>query len=261
MSYFPVATKIEETAGPTTLTIAGITDGQFLKRSGTTVTSGTAASTSPGGSNTQVQFNDSGAFGGDAGLTYDKASDVLSLNGKFQPIGTSGTQDMGDSTHEWGTANFANYTVQNTGSINFRSAVKLDDGAAAITNGGILRLRNNANAGATWSSPVLSPAQITSNQNDYNTGAAYCQRWTSNASRDVTGFEPRGAASGNVSGEVHLIVNAGSNNIVLKHQNTGSVATNRFLCSTGADITLSADQAADLVYDSTTARWRVFKQN
>lgn len=37
----------------------------------------------PGGSNTQVQFNDSSAFGGDAGLTYNKASDVLTAVGGF----------------------------------------------------------------------------------------------------------------------------------------------------------------------------------
>lgn len=36
---------------------------------------------SPGGSNTQVQFNDSGAFGGDAGLTYDKTTDSLTIAG------------------------------------------------------------------------------------------------------------------------------------------------------------------------------------
>ena len=35
----------------------------------------------PGGSNTQVQFNDSGAFGGDAGLVYDKAADALTVGG------------------------------------------------------------------------------------------------------------------------------------------------------------------------------------
>lgn len=35
----------------------------------------------PGGSNTQVQFNDSGAFGGDAGLTYNKTTDALTLAG------------------------------------------------------------------------------------------------------------------------------------------------------------------------------------
>lgn len=35
----------------------------------------------PGGADTQVQFNDSGAFGGDAGLTYNKTTDVLTVNG------------------------------------------------------------------------------------------------------------------------------------------------------------------------------------
>jgi len=32
---------------------------------------------SPGGADTQVQFNDAGAFGGDAGLTYNKTTDTL----------------------------------------------------------------------------------------------------------------------------------------------------------------------------------------
>jgi hypothetical protein len=36
---------------------------------------------SPGGANTQVQFNDSGSFGGDAGLTYVKATDTLTVAG------------------------------------------------------------------------------------------------------------------------------------------------------------------------------------
>jgi len=34
---------------------------------------------SPGGSDTQVQFNDGGSFGGDAGLTYDKTTGVLGV--------------------------------------------------------------------------------------------------------------------------------------------------------------------------------------
>lgn len=36
-----------------------------------------AVSASPGGADTQVQFNDGGAFGGDAGLTYNKTTDTL----------------------------------------------------------------------------------------------------------------------------------------------------------------------------------------
>jgi hypothetical protein len=52
---------------------------------GVTVTDGGAGpdstivtiSSAPGGSDTQVQFNDGGSFGGDAGLTYNKTTDTL----------------------------------------------------------------------------------------------------------------------------------------------------------------------------------------
>jgi Chaperone of endosialidase len=37
--------------------------------------------TAPGGSNTQVQFNDSGVFGGDVDFTYNKTSNLLTLGG------------------------------------------------------------------------------------------------------------------------------------------------------------------------------------
>lgn len=40
---------------------------------------GGGAGGSPGGSDTQVQFNDAGVFGGDAGLVYDKTTDTLTL--------------------------------------------------------------------------------------------------------------------------------------------------------------------------------------
>jgi len=38
---------------------------------------------SPGGANTQVQFNDAGNFGGDAGFTYNSATNVLSVSGNI----------------------------------------------------------------------------------------------------------------------------------------------------------------------------------
>lgn len=45
----------------------------------------------PGGAGTQVQFNDSGVFGGDPGLTFTKATDILKL-------GTSDARlDLGDT--------------------------------------------------------------------------------------------------------------------------------------------------------------------
>ena len=33
----------------------------------------------PGGIDTQVQFNDGGAFGGDAGMTYNKTTNTLTI--------------------------------------------------------------------------------------------------------------------------------------------------------------------------------------
>lgn len=66
------------------------TAGQFLMTNGpganpswATVSGGGT----PGGSNTQVQFNDGGAFGGDSGLTYDKTANDLTINdGHFTDI-------------------------------------------------------------------------------------------------------------------------------------------------------------------------------
>jgi hypothetical protein len=46
----------------------------------TTGGGGGGGSTSPGGSNTQVQFNDSGSFGGDSNFTWDKSSDKLTIS-------------------------------------------------------------------------------------------------------------------------------------------------------------------------------------
>lgn len=43
-----------------------------------------------GGSNTQIQFNDGGAFGATANLTFNKATNVLTLNGP-QTLGNVGS--------------------------------------------------------------------------------------------------------------------------------------------------------------------------
>jgi hypothetical protein len=45
------------------------------------VGAGGGGSTSPGGSDTQVQFNDGGAFAGDADLTWNKTTNVLGVTG------------------------------------------------------------------------------------------------------------------------------------------------------------------------------------
>lgn len=98
---------------------------------------------------------------------------------------------------------------------------------------------------------VISPTQITSNQNDYNptdlvTSAVL--RLSSDASRDITGL------AGGADGRVLLVFNVGSNNIVLKDESASSTAANRFALN--GDITLAADNSVILWYDATSSRWR-----
>lgn len=53
--------------------------------------------TPPGGSNTQVQFNNSGAFAGSAGLTFNSGTNALTVSGAVSASNLSGT-NTGDVT-------------------------------------------------------------------------------------------------------------------------------------------------------------------
>lgn len=115
---------------------------------------------------------------------------------------------------------------------------------------------NLGSSGGTFAHPPNTPSQITADQNDYN--PSYVSRFyrlSSDASRNITGWN----ANTPQSGQVHTLCNVGSNNIVLVNQSASSTAARRFLTNTGADITLGANEAATMWYDSTTARWRVWK--
>src|ERR1700744_1474208 len=78
----------------------------------------------PGGSNTQVQFNDSGAFGGDAGLTYDKATQTATL---------------GTAANGVGIISSGNGTVANldAASIAVQPGMPFDDGSSLANSGNV----------------------------------------------------------------------------------------------------------------------------
>jgi hypothetical protein len=101
-------------------------------------------------------------------------------------------------------------------------------------------------------SGVVTPPQITANQNDYNpAGAATASvlQLSSDASRTVTGL------AGGAEGRVVCLINIGSQPVVLSDESTSSSAANRF--ALGGTLTLPAKQAAALRYDGTAARWRL----
>ena len=122
----------------------------------------------------------------------------------------------------------------------------------------ILQLAGNGNGTtpATFSTPARTPSQITSDQNNYAPGTGWFQRWSSDASRNITGM-----SQGNIDGQLMEIWNVGSNNIVLQNENASSTAANRFTTSTGADLTLTAGKCAIARYDTTSTRWRVYLCN
>lgn len=82
---------------------------------------------SPGGSNTQVQFNNSGSFGGDAGLTYNSGTDVLTVvGGVVSPSVTTATTELvlSQSGDGFGTTSLS---IRNRGGAN----------GALFTNAGV----------------------------------------------------------------------------------------------------------------------------
>lgn len=79
----------------TQLSISGGVNGYFLQTDGSGNLSwaagGGGGNGSPGGSNTQVQFNDAGVFGGDSGFTYNKTTDTLTVvNASIANLTSSG---------------------------------------------------------------------------------------------------------------------------------------------------------------------------
>jgi len=74
------------------LTITGGTNGYVLQTDGTGNLTWTAGGNVtgngvPGGANTQIQFNDGGLFGGKAGFTFDRVTDVLNMPGNLVVAG------------------------------------------------------------------------------------------------------------------------------------------------------------------------------
>jgi hypothetical protein len=98
----------------------------------------------------------------------------------------------------------------------------------------------------------ISPDQLTADRNNYSLTDAILARFSTDAARTITGFA--GAKSG-----IKIIANVGANNLVLANNSASSDAENRILCHSGADITLTANQFAIMVYDFTTVRWRAGK--
>lgn len=102
--------------------------------------------------------------------------------------------------------------------------------------------------------PSVSPTNLTANVNNYAPTAGRFQRW----STDGGNYTVTGLSLSQVDGMEITIINLGSGTITISDEDASSTAANRFLCVSGASITLDPNERTDLIYDGTTQRWRAF---
>ena len=158
--------QVPAAAGSTVYTLPATapTAGQVLSSNATGVMSWIAPSAgTPGGSTTQMQFNNAGAFAGASGLTWDSAANNLTLSysgaqtGKFgidtsygtiSPSGnTGGLQATGTSS-----SSGANYGVKSTATSSSGTSVNYGVYSSATTSNtsvlnGVYSLASNTGAG------------------------------------------------------------------------------------------------------------------
>lgn len=186
------------------------------------------------------------------GIAQDSLGNVLT--GASISVKLAGTANDATLYSDNSYTNLANpFTNNSDGSYQFYASNGRYD--VVITKAGYTFLAATTSDGTLYDpSSVISPAQITADQNDYNpTNAANATFWriNSDAQRSITGI-----VSGK-SGQRIILANVGSFDILLSNQSASSAAANRIITGTGAAITLSADTQRELWYDPTTSRWRV----
>lgn len=128
-------------------TLSAGSDGYVLTSvSGVPTWQPVSASGTPPGSNTQIIFNDGGSFGTDAGLTYDKTTDLLSVSG---------------------TATISTDNASNSSVTTVLSLVHTTSGSPAIGIGTGLSFTTETSAGNEIGSSIESVTTSVASGNEY----------------------------------------------------------------------------------------------
>jgi len=161
-----------------TLTILGGDNGYFLQTDGTgnltwaPAGGGNGGNGNPGGANTQVQYNDSGTFGGDPGFTYNEVTNTLTVG--FIDATTVTANLVGRASN----ANIAN-TVSNNSQPNITSLGNL---ISLNVTGDVLS--NNINANSNVSANFVNVSNTTYTYDLSVTG--YASLTTANVSANLS---------------------------------------------------------------------------
>ena len=147
----------------TALNIGGGIDGYFLQTDGAgnltwTAGGGGGGNGSPGGSNTEVQFNNAGSFGGDAGFTYNSTTNQLHVTGNILSINYVASGNV-NATNVIGNFTGDGSNISNINAANITGNVTFATNAGTVTT--------NAQPNIT-SVGTLNSLSITGNLNSGN---------------------------------------------------------------------------------------------
>lgn len=155
-----------------------------------------------------------------------------------------------------GVANNAASTLTISGNFGTTFTVSATTSLTLPTTGTLATLAGaetltNKSLGTLRISGVISPSQITADQDNYaptGLSTASVIRISSDAARNITGL------SAGSDGDIKIVENIGAFSITLKDESASSTAANRFALT--ADQILSVDSVVILKYDGTSSRWR-----
>lgn len=194
------------------LSISGGENGYFLQTDGEGRLTWSVAgggngggNTSPGGSNMQVQFNDQGVFGGDAGFMYDKTSNTLTIGNRVVTSNLSATR--------------ANVATVNTSNVNVTGNVTATgnvSGSYLLGNGAFI-----SGIVATTANTVTNPTQANITQvgvlSNLSVGAGgiitdgFISAATFNTSGNVNAANITVSARANITGTLNGLGNVNFN--------------------------------------------------
>jgi len=189
-----------------------------------------ALSSPPGGSNTQIQFNDSGSFGGSANLTFDGSNVQIAAQGDLR---------LADAD----SSNYVALQAPATVGTNVTLTLPTNDGdadQALITDGSGNLSFSTISGGAAWQAVVTSASKAAT------AGEGYFLNTTSNA---ITLTLPGSASIGDFVSFVDYAGTFDTNNLTIArngHKIQGATA----------DLVVSTERAANtLVYVDATQGW------
>jgi hypothetical protein len=220
-----------------TLTILGGDNGYFLQTDGTgNLTwapggNGGNGNGSPGGSNTQVQYNDSGTFGGDPGFTYDENLNLLTV-GNLLVIDTI-TGNLTGTASQANTANTVTDNAQpNITSLGTLTSLEVTgDANAGNVNATFVNVSNTV---YTYDLSATGTASLTTANVSGNLSAGNANLGNAVTANFITALVNVQASNAYISSNATILGNLGAGNI----STAGAVA------ATNVNITGNANVAA-----------------